>query len=47
MLTAEEVSLTEEGRRRGRLTAEEYREAEFGLTVAESRRGFKIHTRRR
>ena len=25
------------------LTAEEYRRAEFGYTVAESRRGFKIH----
>jgi hypothetical protein len=26
-----------------RLTAEEYRQAEFGYTLAESRRGFKIH----
>lgn len=25
------------------LTAEEYRQAEFGYTLAESRRGFKIH----
>jgi Na+-driven multidrug efflux pump len=25
------------------LTAEEYRKAEFGYTLAESRRGFKIH----
>lgn len=25
------------------LTAEEYRQAEFGYTFAESRRGFKIH----
>ena len=25
------------------LTAEEYREAEFGYTLTESRRGFKIH----
>jgi 2TM domain len=25
------------------LTAEEYRRAEFGYTLAESRRGFKIH----
>lgn len=25
------------------LTAEQYREAEFGYTLAESRRGFKIH----
>lgn len=25
------------------LSAEEYRRAEFGYTVAESRRGFKIH----
>ena len=25
------------------LTAEEYRQAEFGYTVAESRRGFTIH----
>jgi hypothetical protein len=25
------------------LTAEEYRRAEFGYTIAESRRGFKIH----
>jgi hypothetical protein len=25
------------------LTAEEYRQAEFGYTVAESRRGFEIH----
>jgi hypothetical protein len=26
-----------------KLTAEEYRQAEFGYTLAESRRGFKIH----
>jgi hypothetical protein len=25
------------------LTADEYRQAEFGYTLAESRRGFKIH----
>ena len=25
------------------LTADQYREAEFGYTLAESRRGFKIH----
>jgi Na+-driven multidrug efflux pump len=25
------------------LTAEEYRQAEFGYTLAEARRGFKIH----
>ena len=25
------------------LTAEEYKQAEFGFTVAESKRGFKIH----
>lgn len=25
------------------LTAEQYRQAEFGYTLAESRRGFKIH----
>jgi hypothetical protein len=25
------------------LTAEEYRQAEFGYTLAESRRGFRIH----
>jgi 2TM domain len=25
------------------LTAEEYRQAEFGYTLAESKRGFKIH----
>ena len=25
------------------LTAEQYREAEFGYTLAEARRGFKIH----
>jgi hypothetical protein len=30
-------------RRVAMLTAEEYRQAEFGYTLAESRRGFKIH----
>jgi hypothetical protein len=30
-------------RRSTMLTAEEYRQAEFGYTLTESRRGFKIH----
>jgi hypothetical protein len=30
-------------RRLAMLTADEYRQAEFGYTLAESRRGFKIH----
>lgn len=33
----------EEERRLTMLTAEEYRKAEFGYTLAQSRRGFKIH----